>query len=486
MTGNLLIAGATSDAGKSVVVTGLCRWLRRRGVSVAPFKAQNMSLNSYVTASGAEIGRAQAVQAMAAGVEPTAVMNPVLIKPGTDTRSQLIVRGRPVGERTADQHWDGRRDLLPLVVESYRELASRHDVVIAEGAGSPAEMNLRSSDIVNLGFAREVDAPTLVVADIDRGGVFATLVGTLAVLDAADQALIRGFVINKFRGDRSLLDPGLDQLAAMTGRPTIGVLPYIHGVAMDSEDALDLDAYRDPAPPLGPDAIVIGVVRFPRLSNHTDLDALAAEPGVVVRFVTRPEEFSGCDLVILPGTRATVTDLAWLTERGMDVALKRRAAKGLPILGICGGYQMLGAVIDDPIESGLGRVPGLGLLPVRTTFGAEKVLAQTSRPLSDGGEITGYEIHHGISTPYDGESLATGEGCQVGATLGTSWHGLFENDTYRQEFLLSVAAATGRNFVPDPHLRFADVREARIERLADLVEHHLDKDFLGCLLGVTL
>jgi len=484
---SLLLCGTASDVGKTVVVAGLCRALARRGVSVAPFKAQNMSLNSYVTREGLEIGRAQAAQALAAGVEPEAAMNPVLLKPGTDTTSQVVVMGRAVGERDAASFWgdDGpvtQRALLDVVVDAHRDLCSRFDAVVCEGAGSPAEINLRHSDIVNLGFARATGTPVLVVGDIDRGGVFASFVGTLAVLDAADQALVAGFVVNKFRGDVSLLEPGLDQLRDLTGRPTLGVLPYVRGIGIDAEDALDLALLRSGPPPLGDDVLRVNVVAFPRMSNHTDIDALAVEPGVVVRFVDRPAELADADLVVLPGTRATVADLAWLRERGLDAALARHAAAGRAVLGICGGYQMLGSAIVDGVESRAGTVPGLGLLPVSTTFGRDKVLARPSAVLDDGNVVEAYEIHHGVVERDGGVPFVGDEGCRRGPVAGTVWHGLLENDAFRRGYLVGVAAAAGRRFVVAPDVSFEAERRARLDRLGDLVADHLDLDAVERLL----
>ncbi|HEX6931888.1 MAG TPA: cobyric acid synthase, partial [Streptosporangiaceae bacterium] len=440
LVGALLITGTSSDAGKSVLVTGICRWLARHGVKVAPFKAQNMSLNSFVTRSGAEIGRAQAAQAQACLIEPEAVMNPVLLKPGSDTASQLIVLGHAVGEREAARYWDSARGgLLDVVVAAYEDLAARFDAVICEGAGSPAEINLRQSDIVNMGFARAAGVPALVVGDIDRGGVFASFVGTLAVLDAADQALIAGFVVNKFRGDRALLEPGLDMLRQITGRPVAGVLPFIAGIGVDAEDAIDWALLRSGGPPAGEDVLRVCVVALPRMSNHTDVDALAVEPGVVVRFARHAAELADADLVVLPGTRATVADLRWLTERGIDLAIARHAASGKPVLGICGGYQMLGLTIDDAVESGAGQVAGLGLLPVRTRFRPAKTLARPSLALADGTVVHGYEIHHGVVTPEGGEAFVAGEGCRSGSVAGTVWHGLLENDAFRRDYLREVS-----------------------------------------------
>jgi adenosylcobyric acid synthase len=479
--GSLLIAGTGSGVGKSAVVAGLCRWLSREGVRVAPFTAQNMSLNSFVTRDGAEIGRAQAAQAQAARVEPEAAMNPVLLKPGSDTRSQVIVMGHAIGEREASAYWGTQHELLDVVVDAYRDLRSRFDVVICEGAGSPAEINLRRGDIANLGFARAAGVPVVVIGDVDPGGVFAALTGTLAVLDAADQALIAGFLINRFRGDVALLEPGLAMLAGLTGRPTYGVLPYLPGLAVDAEDAIDVRAFADPAPPRGSDVLRLHVVTYPRISNHTDLDALASEPGVLVRFVTRPEELADADLVVLPGTRATVEDLGWLRGRGFAAVLRDRAARRRPILGICGGYQLLGESIEDRVESRAGSVPGLGLLPVRTRFAAEKTLARPSAWVDADPpyEVHGYEIHHGRVRGGDGGFPG---GCRRGCVTGTLWHGLFENDEFRRDFLRGVAEAAGRDFVPAPDTSFAAVREARLDRLADLVAGHADTTALRALI----
>src|SRR5882724_4035325 len=329
VNGALLVAGTTSDAGKSVVTAGLCRWLRRQGVRVAPFKAQNMSLNSFVTPGGAEIGRAQAMQAAAAGIEPDPRMNPVLLKPGA-SGSQVVLLGHPDGEVDALSYRPRKARLLEVALDSLASLRRDYDVVICEGAGSPAEINLRATDIANLGLARAADLPVVVVTDIDRGGSFAALYGTVALLEPADQALVAGFVINKFRGSRELLDPGLDMITGLTGRPVLGVLPFAPGLWLDAEDSLALDsARRAPAgPSAGGDVLRVSVIRLPRISNFTDVDALAAEPGVLVRLATRPAELADADLVVLPGSRATVSDLAWLRDQGFAAALAERARQG--------------------------------------------------------------------------------------------------------------------------------------------------------------
>jgi len=474
MRGALLVAGTTSDAGKTVLTAGLCRWLARQGVRVAPFKAQNMSLNSFVTADGAEIGRAQAMQAAAAGVEPDVRMNPVLLKPGSDRRSQVVVLGSAVGEVDAVEYREHAERLLHVATDSLAQLRREYDVVICEGAGSPAEINLRAADIANMGLARAAGLPVIVVGDIDRGGVFAALHGTVALLEPADQALVAGFVINKFRGARELLEPGLRMLRELTGRPTFGIVPWTERLWLDMEDSLALDASPSaPAgPPLGSDVLRVSVVRLPRISNFTDIDAVAAEPGVLVRFASGPSELADADLVVLPGSRATVADLAWLRDRGLAEVITARAAKGLPVLGICGGYQMLGREIDDEVESGAGRVSGLGVLPVRVAFGAEKTLGRPAGR-AYGADVAGYEIHHGIVTPDPGAEPFL-DGCRAGAVWGTSWHGTLENDAFRRAFLTEVAALSGREFTVSADTDFAAQREARLEVLGDLVADHLD------------
>ncbi|MGW3433517.1 cobyric acid synthase [Streptomyces melanosporofaciens] len=501
--GGLLVAGTTSDAGKSVVTAGICRWLARKGVTVAPFKAQNMSLNSFVTREGAEIGRAQAMQAAAARVEPSALMNPVLLKPGSDRSSQVVLLGKPVGELSARGYFggsepaanppsgvaspgqprpSGREALLGTVTECLEELRRTHDAVICEGAGSPAEINLRRTDIVNMGLARAAGLPVVVVGDIDRGGVFASFFGTTALLSAADQRHVAGYLVNKFRGDVSLLEPGLEMLRDLTGRPTVGVLPFAHGLGIDEEDGLRVSlrgAVRESvvAPPYGADVLRIAVAAVPLMSNFTDVDALAAEPGVIVRFVDRPEELADADLVVLPGTRGTVRALEWLRERGLADAIARRAAEGRPVLGVCGGFQVLGERIEDEVESKAGTVAGLGLLPVRVRFAAEKTLA---RPVGEalGERVAGYEIHHGVAELLDGAEEPFLDGCRVGSVWGTHWHGSLESDGFRRAFLRRVAAAAGRAFVPAPDTRFGELREEQLDRLGDLIEEHADTDAL--------
>jgi adenosylcobyric acid synthase len=477
----LLVAGTTSDAGKSVLTAGICRWLARQGVKVAPFKAQNMSLNSAVTRDGAEIGRAQAMQAAAAGAEPEAAMNPVLLKPGGGGRSQVMVCGKPVAEADALSYRDIKPRLRQTVLACLADLAARFDVVVCEGAGSPAEINLREHDLANMGLARAAGLPVIVVADIDRGGAFAGLFGTLALLSAEDQALVAGFVMNKFRGDARLLTPGLAALRRVSGRPVLGTVPWTGGLWLDVEDSLALGSEpgTGPLPPIGQDMLRVAVVRLPHISNFTDTDPLAAEPGVAVRFITSPAGLADADLVILPGTRATVADLAWLRERGLAEAIRSRAARGLPVFGVCGGFQMLAREIHDDVESRAGRIEGLGLLPAVVRFGRDKTLRLPAGE-AFGEQVTGYEIYHGAVTVTGGDPFPGG--CAAGAVYGTSWHGVFESDGFRRAMLRRVARAAGRSFEP-AEVSFAAVREQHLDALGDLVEQHLDTAALTTLIN---
>jgi adenosylcobyric acid synthase len=493
----LLVAGTSSDAGKSLVTAGLCRWLARQGVSVAPFKSQNMSNNSMVCADGSEIGRAQWVQAVACGVEPEAAMNPVLLKPGSDQRSHVVLMGRSWGDLETGEWATGRKVLAQTAFDAFHDLSSRFDVVIAEGAGSLAEINLREGDYVNLGLARAVDLPVVVVGDIDRGGVLAAMYGTLALLDEADQAHIRGWIVNKFRGDLSLLEPGLRMLEERTSRPVLGTLPFLYDVWLDGEDALAISGWSGGSSAGTPSESVVGatlsvaVVRFPRVSNATDVDALAAEPGVDVRVTADPDVVARADLVVLPGSRATLSDLKWMRARGLDQALLSRAAAGRPVLGICGGYQMLAESIDDShgVETHSAQtVAGLGLLPVRVRFDLDKHLGRP-RGQWRGNGVTAYEIHHGVAVRtlggVDAEPFL--DGWQCGSVWGTTWHGALENDGFRRAFLSEVASQTGVRWRPDPNSPgFATRRESMLDRLADAIDQHLDTPALVALVGIDL
>ena len=469
----MLVAGTTSDAGKSVVTTGLCRAFARRGLRVAPYKAQNMSNNSMVTPDGAEIGRAQWVQAVAARAVPEAAMNPVLLKPGSDRRSHVVVMGRPFGHLDAGRFAGGRAALAEAAFAAYDDLAARYDVLVCEGAGSPAEINLRADDYVNMGLARHGRIPTLLVGDIDRGGVFAAMHGTVALLEAADQALLAGFVVNKFRGDVTLLEPGLDALERLTGRPVLGVLPWLPELWLDSEDSLALRD-RAAAPSEVRDRLRVAVVVLPRISNFTDVDALCLEPGLDVVFVDSPRAVASADVVVLPGTRSTIEDLGWLRSRGLEDAVVAHAGRGGVVLGICGGFQMLGAEVRDPggVEGRPGAVvAGLGLLDVRTEFTAEKVLRLPSGSAL-GVPASGYEIHHGRVTVGDADPFLGG--ARAGSVFGTMWHGSLEGDELRRAWLREVSGLVGVPTFEPGTVGFAAAREARIDALADAVEEHVD------------
>jgi adenosylcobyric acid synthase len=473
-----MVCGTTSDAGKSTVVVGLCRVLARRGVRVAPFKAQNMALNSAVTRSGHEIGRAQYLQAQAAGVEPSVAMNPVLLKPTSERSSQVVVLGRPVGTMSAADYHAYKPELLGTVMDALAELRTRFDVVVCEGAGSPTEINLLDHDIVNLRLAHEGDFDAIVVGDIERGGVFASLYGTVALLPDHLRKRVRGFVINRFIGDPALLGNGMRQLEAASGVPVLGVLPMLGGLELDAEDSLALArAWPTPADPV----LDVAVVRLPRISNFTDLDPLAAEPGVAVRLVHSAADLGHPHLIVLPGSKSTVADLVWLRGRGLDRAIP---ASDAVVLGICGGYQMLGRWIVDEVESSVGRVEALGLLPVQTRFGPDKVLRRGRGAALERG-IEGYQIHHGRVEPDD---PATGaeewlsfagkvDGIRAGRVFGTTVHGLFDADEFRRAFLALVAARAAVE-LPPSEVRVAERRLTQIDRVADALEEHVDLDRL--------
>jgi adenosylcobyric acid synthase len=493
-----MVCGTTSDAGKSTVVVGLCRLLARAGVSVVPFKGQNMSLNSMVTAEGAEIGRAQWIQSVAARAEPEAAMNPVLLKPTSERSSQVIVMGRPLETQGAARYQRGKGDLLAVVDGALADLRARFDVVICEGAGSPAEINLLDNDIVNLGLAQRAGIPAVVVGDIHRGGVFAHLFGTFAVLPEDLQRCIGGFIINMFRGDPDLLGDAMDQLEARCGVPTLGVLPYLPGLVLDAEDSLHrmLAALTEEHGAAEDEQLDVVVLRLPHLSNFTDFDPLLVEHGVAVRFVEHPSTFGDPDLVVIPGTKSTVADLRWLRTSGLlDVIESRHRSSSPPVvLGICGGFQMMGRTIRDPlgVESVEHSTVGLGWLPLSTDFAVEKTTRLRSGMDSDGITVRGYEIRHGRSVAEAGwTKWLTLEGSRdgevesghdaTGLVFGTSLHGLFEEDGFRSAFLSHVAAASGTTWTPSGG-SFSGARERQIEAIADACASHLDTDSLWRLI----
>ncbi|MEM7092590.1 MAG: cobyric acid synthase [Actinomycetota bacterium] len=475
MRGGLMVCGTTSNSGKTTLVAGLCRSFSRAGVRVAPFKAQNMALNSAVTRTGHEIGRAQYLQAQAAGIEPEVAMNPVLLKPTGERSSQVVVMGKPVGAMSAVEYHHAKPELFALVLDALADLRSRFDVVLVEGAGSPAEINLLAHDIVNLRLAEAAGLPAIVVGDIDPGGVFASLYGTVAVLPDELRDCIGGFVINKLRGDPALLLDGTDQLAELSGIPTFGVVPMLPDLRLDAEDSLALDA---PFESNLDASLDVAVIRLPRISNFTDIDALALEPDVAVRYVRSARELGHPDLVVIPGSKATVSDLGWLRSRGLDRAIAALDERST-VIGICGGYQMLGEWIDDDVESGDGRCDGLGHLPVHTRFDADKVLACRDGQAM-GAPVSGYQIHHGrVALSGDrGEAWlelddGEAEGIRAGRYFGTTLHGVFDQDTFRRSFLAQVAARAGTTFSPGDRTP-AVHREQELDRLADHLEASLD------------
>ena len=498
----LMVQGTGSSVGKSVLATALCRIFRRAGYRVAPFKAQNMALNASVAADGGEIGRAQAAQAEAAGIEPTVDMNPILLKPEPDGRSQVVVRGRAVARLPFREYGRLLPELEPVVAESLARLRAAHELVIMEGAGSPAEINLADRDLANTRAARLGDARVLLVGDVDRGGVFAALYGTLALLRPEDRARVGGFVVNKLRGDAALLDPGLDELEARTGVPVLGVVPWLAGVCVPAEDSLELD---DPARWGAPGGLEIAVLRLPHIANFDDFEALAAEPGVRVRFVDAPPGLSNADLVVLPGSKSTAADLAWLAASGLGAAVRGAAAAGRPVLGVCGGYQMLGEAVRDPerVESDVAAAPGLGLLPVVTTFARDKTTVRVRARVTAaagvlaaarGAAVRAYEIHagltrgHGAGAPFEivergGAATAAAEGATsaAGNVAGTYLHGLFANDAVRGALLRELARRRGR--APDP--RWGAPRPDGYERLADAVERAVDLPRVAKLAGLA-
>ncbi len=487
-----MVQGTASHVGKSVLAAALCRIFRDMGLKCAPFKAQNMALNSFVTADGSEIGRAQAFQAEAAGVEPSADMNPVLLKPAGDSVAQVVIHGRVFGTMSAVEYHSFKKEAARYVMESYERLASMCDVVVLEGAGSPAEVNLREGDIANMGVAEMVGSPVLLVGDIDRGGVFASIVGTMELLAPAERERVRGFIINKFRGDIALLRPGLDFLREKTSRPVLGVVPYLDGVSLPDEDGVALQ--HSARAPRGDGDVRIAVIKLPRISNFTDFDPFRSSPGVSLEFIDDVQGLSGADLVVIPGTKNTLSDLGWLRERGFAEALCAFAQKGGMVAGVCGGFQMLGASVSDPngVEGGLREARGLGLLDARTVLLEKKSTYQVSASVcafgpSGAGEpvdVEGYEIHMGSTTgaaePFarisrrNGVEADVADGGRQGNVWGTYIHGIFDNDEFRASLLDTLRRAKGCGRDASPAESFGARREASIEALAAHVKGSLD------------
>ncbi|MEE9424393.1 MAG: cobyric acid synthase [Methylococcales bacterium] len=490
----LMVQGTTSDAGKSLLVTALCRWLRHQGIRVAPFKPQNMALNSVVTADGGEIGRAQAVQAMACDLSAHTDMNPVLLKPNSDVGAQVIIQGRVIGNMNADAYHDYKQIAHTAVLESYQRLADAYQAIIVEGAGSPAEINLRDNDIANMGFAEAVDCPVILIADIDRGGVFAHLIGTLALLSDNERARVRGFVINRFRGDIGLLQSGLDWLEQETGKPVLGVIPYLKDLHLEAEDSLSREeGAKQSVETCGKvrsetDKITIVVPVLPRISNHTDFDPLRLHPQVNLLFIGSNQTIPPADLIILPGSKSVRADLAWLYNQGWVELIDRHLRYGGKVIGICGGFQMLGKQIHDPQgwEGDPGNSEGFGLFDMETTLTVEKQLRNVSGQLAFvEASISGYEIHAGISTGLALQQPAVhleqhgadGAISQDQLIFGTYLHGLFEDNTTCSALLAWAGLTDAKNY--DYHV----LRQSSIERLGDAVTEYLDTERLLELLN---
>ena len=477
MAKNIMIQGTMSNAGKSLLCAGLCRIFKQDGFKVAPFKSQNMALNSFITKDGFEMGRAQVVQAEAAGKEPDVRMNPILLKPTTDVGSQVIVNGRPIGNMRAMEYYRRKREFVPAVMEAYSSLAAENDIIVIEGAGSPAEINLKQEDIVNMGLAKLVDAPVLLVGDIDRGGVFAQLYGTVALLDPDERARVKGTVVNKFRGDKKILEPGLEILERLCGVPVAGVVPYLY-VDIDDEDSLS-ERFGKGAKKL----IDIAVIKLPRISNFTDLAPFERFENVSVRYIERPSELGEPDMIVIPGTKSTISDLVWLRECGLEAKIKQAASRNTPVFGVCGGYQMLGTRIADPenVESsGISEIGGIGLLPIETVFEGEKIQRQTEGVFCgiegvfaglNGVRYEGYEIHMGRSGKA---SPVVSRGCVYGSYI----HGIFDAEGAAKAVLKALCDKKGVGYERLGSFDPVNYKEEQYEKLASAVREGLDMELV--------
>ena len=479
MAKNIMIQGTMSNAGKSLLCAGLCRIFRQDGYRVAPFKSQNMALNSFITADGGEMGRAQVVQAEAAGIEPDVRMNPILLKPTTDVGSQVIVNGVVQGNMRAMEYYRRKREFVPAVLEAYDSLAAENDIIVIEGAGSPAEINLKQEDIVNMGLAKLVDAPVLLVGDIDRGGVFAQLYGTVALLEPEEKARIKGTIVNKFRGDRKILEPGLETLEQLCGVPVAGVIPYVH-VDIDDEDSLSTRFTRD----TGRKDIDLAVIRLPRISNFTDFAPFERFENVSVRYVEKISDLHDPDMIMLPGTKSTIADLKWLRESGLEAAILKAASAGTPIFGICGGYQMLGRSVSDPEQveaAGISEISGMNLLDMDTLFRGEKVQTQTEGIFENipglfsclnGLAYQGYEIHMGRS--MERRSAVTCKGNVYGSYI----HGIFDAPGVAEAILGALCRKKGLDPARLGSFDPKAYKEAQYDKLADAVRSGLDMELV--------
>jgi len=497
MAKSIMIQGTMSNVGKSLLTAGLCRIFRQDGYKTAPFKSQNMALNSFITEDGLEMGRAQAVQAEAAGIKPSVLMNPILLKPASDYGSQVIVNGEVIGTMPAREYFEYKKQLKPEVIRAYNELAKEYDIIVIEGAGSPAEINLKAEDIVNMGMARIAQAPVLLVGDIDRGGVFASLLGTLMLLEEEEKAMVKGCVVNKFRGDKTILDPGLPLLEGKIHVPLLGVVPYMQ-VDIDEEDSL---SERITGEYLGSEKALIDicVIRFPRMSNYTDFNAFSRIPGVSLRYVSEVAKLGNPDLILLPGTKSTFADCLWMRQNGLEAAIKKMAAAGKVIFGICGGYQMLGQKLSDPegndASTGVREIRGIGLLPVETVFEAEKTRTLVKGHLEkmsgclktlSGCSIEGYEIHMGKTVLLEGQPFALlsevqsdsqiikSDGCQVKNVYGTYIHGIFDSAGMAEEIINCLRLEKGFDYKQFPSFNIHDYKEQQYDKLAEVLRNSLD------------
>ncbi len=500
----IMVQGTMSNVGKSLIAAGLCRIFKQDGYSVAPFKSQNMALNSYITKENLEMGRAQVVQAKACGIEPMVCMNPILLKPTTDMGSQVIVNGEVMGNMRAMDYFRRKREYIPIIKNAYEKLASQYDIVVIEGAGSPAEINLKTDDIVNMGMAEIADAPVLLVGDIDRGGVFAQLIGTVMLLEKQEQERIKGLIINKFRGDKRILDPGLAMITEKCGKKILGVVPYMD-VDIEEEDSLaeslEQKAVRG--------RIDIAVIRLPKISNFTDFQALGAEADVSVRYVARTTELQHPDLICIPGTKNTISDLKWFRENGLEAAVKRLAGEGTPVIGICGGYQILGTrIVDACGMEGGGQIQGMGLLPIVTHYEPEKMRKQNTGIVSQltgifkslsGKTVSGYELHMGRSfmDVRSGENegiqsdvsallqLSDGlDGCCMGNVFGTYLHGLFDREEFRDALIQILCSRKGIAREVLEGFSMETYQEEQFNKLADTLRRNLDMDAVYHIMGL--
>ena len=513
----IMIQGTMSNAGKSLIAAGLCRIFRQDGYRVAPFKAQNMALNSFITKEGLEMGRAQVVQAEAAGIEPSVLMNPVLLKPTNDMSSQVIINGEVYANMSAQEYYSRKREIVPEIMKAYQELDSKYDVIVLEGAGSPAEINLKENDIVNMHMAKLAKAPVILAGDIDRGGVFASLVGTMMLFDESERAMVKGILINKFRGDKSILQPGLSLLEDIIHVPTLGVIPYLR-VDLDDEDSLTERFERK-----GPAGLVdIAVIRLPRISNFTDFNVLEYVPGVTLRYVKSVSELKNPDLIIIPGTKNTMDDLLWMRQNGLEAAVLKHAAEGKPVFGVCGGYQMLGAELSDPygVEAG-GTIAGMGLLPARTIFEKKKTRTQVKGRFKhglsglleglSGVEFEGYEIHMGQTQVIDeaeagpagfggtagaadgvagktehlvvleeisGKSVSEAAGLCRGNIYGSYIHGIFDREDVAKTLAAELCRAKGLDPGEIAGLNVREYKERQYDLLAQAIRENIDMKLL--------